>query len=385
MKHKSLLDIFDSHDGYISDKWQQYLGVYESELRAIVETDRPVRLLEIGVLNGGSLQIWCKYLPIGSSIVGIDIDERCATLDFEKPIQIFIGDAAEKSFLDAALGDASFDIIVDDGSHESADIVASFNTLFPRLNLGGKYFIEDLHASYWQSHGGGFRNPDSAIEYLKSLIDAVHLDHIEAGTRAGTYDEETYRSMNGQIARISFYDSIAVVEKYKHLKGGRFKRVLTGKGFEVSGPSYLNALIISEPTAMVFSGNSAQDVVAELAVDSARLRGEVERVRSELDQRTTEYRASIDTLRAELAQRMTEHQKTVERLQSELTQRTVEYRAIMERLQAELTDRVTDCERLRQQNDSLQGSVCWRITWPIRWLHKQANRARAALPKVHLH
>jgi len=110
MSNKSFLDIFSIHDEYICDKWEQYLGIYESEMRPFVEANKPVRLLEIGVQNGGSLQIWSKYLPVGSSITGIDIDEKCASLKYNEPVQVFIGDATEKSFLDAALLDASFDI-----------------------------------------------------------------------------------------------------------------------------------------------------------------------------------------------------------------------------------------------------------------------------------
>jgi hypothetical protein len=38
-----------------------------------------------------------------------------------------------------------FDLIVDDGSHESQDQFTSLTCLWPHLNPGGFYFIEDLH------------------------------------------------------------------------------------------------------------------------------------------------------------------------------------------------------------------------------------------------
>jgi hypothetical protein len=37
----------------------------------------------------------------------------------------------------------NFDVIIDDGSHELDDILASFNTLFPLLNDKGVYIIEN--------------------------------------------------------------------------------------------------------------------------------------------------------------------------------------------------------------------------------------------------
>jgi hypothetical protein len=43
------------------------------------------------------------------------------------------------------------------------------------------------------------------------------------------------------------------------------------------------------------------------------------------------------------------------------------------KLQAELSERVNEGERLRQQIDSIRASICWRITSPIRWFHKQVN------------
>jgi hypothetical protein len=46
-------------------------------------------------------------------------------------------------------------------------------------------------------------------------------------------------------------------------------------------------------------------------------------------------------------------------------------------LQAELSERIADCELLTRRIDSIQASICWRLTWPIRWLHAQANSARS--------
>src|SRR5206468_3414241 len=78
MVDASLVDTFLGHDGHVSDKWEHYLAIYELELARFGAN--PIHLLEIGVQNGGSLEIWAKYLPTGSSIVGLDIDPACASL-----------------------------------------------------------------------------------------------------------------------------------------------------------------------------------------------------------------------------------------------------------------------------------------------------------------
>jgi hypothetical protein len=53
-------------------------------------------------------------------------------------------------------------------------------------------------------------------------------------------------------------------------------------------------------------------------------------------------------------------------------------------LLARLSERINEVDQLRRQIESIHGSICWRLTWPIRWLHKQANRARKALLKTRL-
>ncbi|MEI8210365.1 MAG: hypothetical protein WCG16_14235, partial [Methylococcales bacterium] len=58
-KNTGLSRIFANHKGKVSDKWSIYLYEYSR----LFETyrNRPVRLLEIGVQNGGSLEIWGQY------------------------------------------------------------------------------------------------------------------------------------------------------------------------------------------------------------------------------------------------------------------------------------------------------------------------------------
>ena len=141
MEVPSLRDLFWAHRGPFSDKWEQYLAIYESELGPHLERKAPVVLLEIGVENGGSLEIWHKLLPPHSRVVGIDINERCRELQLTEGIELHIGDATQKAFINRALGETCFDIIIDDGSHRSSDIIATFEILFGRLKPGGTYFV----------------------------------------------------------------------------------------------------------------------------------------------------------------------------------------------------------------------------------------------------
>ena len=175
----------------LADKWEQYLSIYEVELAPYVRDGTPITLLEIGVQNGGSLELWSDYLPPGSQIVGIDIDSRVGELKFGNPnISVIVHDVTDTEGLRTILGNSTFDIIIDDGSHISSDVIRTFEYYFDYLAPGGKFIIEDLHASYYRSHGGGFREPGSSIEWLKSVVDALNADHIEPG--ADMPDQERF-------------------------------------------------------------------------------------------------------------------------------------------------------------------------------------------------
>jgi 23S rRNA U2552 (ribose-2'-O)-methylase RlmE/FtsJ len=81
------------------------------------------RLLEVGVMDGASLRMWRDYYP-QAEIVGVDI-RACNPVEGCTVLQ---GDATDPVFL-ATLG--RFDVIVDDGSHMTADQQATFDSLAP--------------------------------------------------------------------------------------------------------------------------------------------------------------------------------------------------------------------------------------------------------------
>ena len=78
-----------------------------------------------------------------------------------------------------SLGDqyGPFDLIIDDGSHVNAHILASFNALFgDYLKPGGFYVIEDLDTAYDPEYGGGnIGHPGTSVELVKAMIDEVSL------------------------------------------------------------------------------------------------------------------------------------------------------------------------------------------------------------------
>ena len=126
-----------------STKWIPYLDLYDEHTKAYV--DKSPKILEIGVRRGGSLLAY-KNIFENAKIYGIDINEKCKQLEAEYDFNIFIGSQNDVNFLQTIKNNIDgLDIIVDDGSHVYKDIFTSFEHLYPLLNDGGLYIIEDIH------------------------------------------------------------------------------------------------------------------------------------------------------------------------------------------------------------------------------------------------
>jgi hypothetical protein len=170
--------------------------------------DRPLRILEMGVWRGGSLDLWRQYFGPDAVIYGIDIDEVITTLGIDSA-EVRVGSQTDEMFLLSVIEEmGGLDIVIDDGSHVSSDVLASLRILFPLLAEGGTYVIEDLHTSYWPAWGGGLRRKGSSIEFLKNLIDGLHQPYYGQSKSRGN------AGINRDFLHsIQFYDSVAVLKK----------------------------------------------------------------------------------------------------------------------------------------------------------------------------
>jgi cephalosporin hydroxylase len=203
---------FLSHRGRIAHKWVHYCEVYEPHFARFVGSE--VKLLEIGVSQGGSLELWRDYFGEQATIFGIDIDPACRTR-YDPPNQVRIGSQDDPDFLRSVVAEmGGIDLVIDDASHIGRHQRASFKALFPLLNEGGLYVIEDLLTSYWPGHfEGGYRRPGTGIELIKGLIDDMHADfHDHSGGLAGP-----------AIPAIHVYSSTAVIEKRTYGPMGHFR------------------------------------------------------------------------------------------------------------------------------------------------------------------
>jgi cephalosporin hydroxylase len=167
---------FFRHEGNKSQKWTHYFEFYDE----LVQESRNkfgsrIKILEIGVQNGGSLEIWRKLFGSAAEIHGIDIDPMCNK--FSNEFNIHIGSSADKSFLSTVRAQSSyFDLIIDDGSHNSKHQKIALEQLFQTLSPNGIYVIEDIENSYRYRKGGGYLRPNSIIEVSKRFIDLINKE-----------------------------------------------------------------------------------------------------------------------------------------------------------------------------------------------------------------
>lgn len=216
---KSLRKIHTNKKGKLSDKWEIFFKVYDREFNSI-RHDK-IKMLEIGVQNGGSLETWSKYFNKAQLIVGCDINPKCGSLTYsDKRIKVIVGDATNPKTA-AQIHDLStqYDVIIDDGSHVSKDIIDAFFHFFPRLKPGGIFCVEDTHTLYWHEFGGGLNNPDNAKEFFKDLSDIINHEHWRnepdisqhLAHRVGGRNTDFIEA--GWVDSISFYNSLIVIRK----------------------------------------------------------------------------------------------------------------------------------------------------------------------------
>lgn len=173
------------------NKMAHYFPVYES---AFGDRNRPVRMLEIGVNLGGSLELWRKYFThTDSVIVGIDYNEKCSQLaDPAHNMHVRIGKQQDREFLQSVVDELGpFDIVVDDGSHIPSFTLKSFQFLFVHgLKDDGVYMVEDLHACYHTTNAPPFPDNDPGyagaddgspqfVTVVQRLMDVMHAHYLQ--------------------------------------------------------------------------------------------------------------------------------------------------------------------------------------------------------------
>ena len=204
-------------NGFYTDKWLHYFDIYTENFSKY--KNKKTTILEIGILNGGSLKMWKNFFSTDSTIAGIDIIPKCKKYEKDN-IKIFIGDQTDTNFLDSVIKEIGTpDIIIDDGGHTCNQQITSFDYLFQHLNNQGIYLVEDTHTSYhpdFQDRQDGL----TFMDYAKSLSDQLNLWYKNHNYKI--YKKEVKEKINmpyftKNTYKITFYNNIVVFHK-KHIE-----------------------------------------------------------------------------------------------------------------------------------------------------------------------
>lgn len=275
MANKLLIDLYKNNRGKVSDKWSSYLHHYDRLFLSF--KDQELKILEIGIENGGSLEIMGKYFSNAKVLVGCDININCSKLSFEdKRIKLVIGDVNETQIFEKITKIGSpFNIIIDDGSHKSSDVIKSFVKYFSNLADEGLYIIEDLHCSYWREYEGGLFYPYSSIQFFKYILDIINHEHWGIN-KTNTDILEDFSLKYGvkfsttileKIESIQFFNSLCVIKKTKENNSELGPRLVVGRDVSINDHRNLafKKIIIPNQNENIFSENQLKKKEKEIA------------------------------------------------------------------------------------------------------------------------
>jgi demethylmacrocin O-methyltransferase len=188
-----------------------YTEHYERHLQHL--RDDRFTLLEIGIggyfdpgEGGESLRMWRRYFQ-KAHIVGLDIvDKRFLT---RPRMSIYVGDQTDAAVLTRIFDEhGPIRVVIDDGSHRPADIRETFRIIFPLLEDGGMYVIEDVQTSYWPTWGGSVDrdDPGTTMALVKDLLDGLNwMEFLDAGY------EPSYTDLN--VRAVHAYHNLVFIQK----------------------------------------------------------------------------------------------------------------------------------------------------------------------------
>jgi len=262
--------------GHVLDKWIHYFPIYTRHLTPSAR--RPVSVLEIGVYRGGSMRMWSRFFGPDARLVGVDIDPVALISAGERYSVVLADQSDPDAMAKVAQEHGPFDVIIDDGGHSMDQQITSIETLFPALNEGGIYLVEDCHTSYWDSYDGGRGREGTFMEWVKTRLDDLNGYHQEDAV------EPVWTKM---VDGIHVYDSVVVLDK--KMRFAPFAEQNGGADFVFS--SRLHSSIASELVATRQAALDERD-------QAVKGYGELDALRDELRVTRGELRTAIPRLAA---------------------------------------------------------------------------------------
>jgi hypothetical protein len=194
---------------YPSIKTSSYFPIYSKVFEHL--RNKECTFIETGVLAGGSLFMWRKWLGEKARIIGIDLNPDAKKWE-EHGFEIYIGDQGDGSFWRKLLPKiGQIDAFLDDGGHQSFQQITTISELLSHINNDCVVALEDTYTSFmndFKSHGN-----NSFLEYAKDATDLITaksfcLYQNRFPTLINKVCEEKFKN----VFNISFFNGITVFD-----------------------------------------------------------------------------------------------------------------------------------------------------------------------------
>lgn len=178
----------------------RYHNMYGYFLLPLAAANPTFKFLEIGLGcdmlygAGASIPLWKKLFP-KAELWEAEYDEKCVEEALKKNqldgIHTLVGDQGDVEVLDSWIKQSGgkFDAIIDDGGHTNCQMSHTFDRLWPEVNPGGYYFIEDMQVSRRKGHFndcGDLKMADRVEDWVEELLFITEM-------KRRRYKEVTYK------------------------------------------------------------------------------------------------------------------------------------------------------------------------------------------------
>jgi len=179
-KHPSAIDFNELVEAFRSSpypslKLTNYFKIYADTFRHLRNT--PCTFIETGILNGGSLFMWRKWLGAQARIIGVDLNPEAKKWEAHG-FEIHIGDQGDPEFWQKFYtGVGNCRAMLDDGGHQSFQQIVTATEAIRHAHEKCVVVIEDTHSNFMQEFSR-HRN-HSFLEYAKDATDILLMPHSQ--------------------------------------------------------------------------------------------------------------------------------------------------------------------------------------------------------------
>ena len=171
-------------------KHSKYFEIYDKIFHGLYE--KSLTIIEIGVLHGGSLEVYKKLFK-NSRIIGIDKNPKVKQLE-QYGFEIFIADQADYTEMERVFTEiGNFDILIDDGGHTYEQQVVTCEVALKYANDKSMIIVEDTHTSYIKDFHP--KSKHTFQKYAFNRVDKLNNNFFRSGTEDKVYSIEFYESI----------------------------------------------------------------------------------------------------------------------------------------------------------------------------------------------